>query len=360
MLPIANGGTGSNSANGALNNLLPSQSGQNGKVITSNGTSAYWGASSSLVPNDNILHWDGTYSYYRPYSAYNSNSFYTSGLNLMYGGIMGENGYNFLTTQDSIKLNLEIQAKQNTLISGTNIKTINGSSVLGFGNLAINTMVYPGLGIPNSTGSAWGTSYSTSGTGNTLALTNAPTFTGTTSMTGSGNLLYVNTSSGSAIQSSSTSGLGGYFLSTNSYGIEGYSTNSSGIVGGTNGNNFGVQGQANGTGGFGVGGFSNNIAGIAGYFDSYAGSNLIVRLDSSGIPKLYFKNDGIYLSKNHSGTVTDTVATKKDVRANGGGSGGGSYIFGTGLTNTSGTVTVNTSQNISTLSKPLQYLKWTC
>ena len=117
VLPVTNGGTGSNSANGAINNLLPSQSGQNGKVITSNGTSAYWGASSSLVPNDNILHWDGTYNYYRPFSAYNSNSFYTSGLNLMYGGTMGENGYNFLTTQDSIKLNLEIQAKQNTLIS---------------------------------------------------------------------------------------------------------------------------------------------------------------------------------------------------------------------------------------------------
>jgi hypothetical protein len=44
------------------------------------------------------------------------------------------------------------------IVSGTDIKTINGSSVLGSGDLIINTMVYPGAGIPLSTGSAWGTS----------------------------------------------------------------------------------------------------------------------------------------------------------------------------------------------------------
>ena len=36
-------------------------------------------------------------------------------------------------------------------------------------------MVYPGAGIPNSTGSAWGTSYSTTGTGTVVALATAPT-----------------------------------------------------------------------------------------------------------------------------------------------------------------------------------------
>lgn len=42
---------------------------------------------------------------------------------------------------------------------------------------APTSMVYPGAGIPNSTGSAWGTSYSTSGSGTVVALTNSPTFT---------------------------------------------------------------------------------------------------------------------------------------------------------------------------------------
>lgn len=36
---------------------------------------------------------------------------------------------------------------------------------------------WPGAGIPNSTGSAWGTSYSTSGSGTVVALTTSPAFT---------------------------------------------------------------------------------------------------------------------------------------------------------------------------------------
>ena len=45
-------------------------------------------------------------------------------------------------------------------------------------------MVYPGAGVPNSTGSAWGTSYGTSGTGTTLALTASPVFTGSPTVPG--------------------------------------------------------------------------------------------------------------------------------------------------------------------------------
>jgi hypothetical protein len=37
-------------------------------------------------------------------------------------------------------------------------------------------MVYPGAGIPNSTGTAWGTSYSTTGSGTVVALATSPTF----------------------------------------------------------------------------------------------------------------------------------------------------------------------------------------
>jgi hypothetical protein len=45
-------------------------------------------------------------------------------------------------------------------------------------------MVYPGAGIPNSSGSAWSTSYNTSGTGTTLALTASPVFTGSPTVPG--------------------------------------------------------------------------------------------------------------------------------------------------------------------------------
>jgi trimeric autotransporter adhesin len=40
-----------------------------------------------------------------------------------------------------------------------------------------SSMVYPGAGIPNSTGSAWGTSYSTTGSGTVVALATSPSFT---------------------------------------------------------------------------------------------------------------------------------------------------------------------------------------
>lgn len=66
-----------------------------------------------------------------------------------------------------------------SLVAGTNI-TITGT----WPNQTIDSaggggMVYPAAGIANSTGSAWGTSYSTSGSGTVVALTASPTFTGT-------------------------------------------------------------------------------------------------------------------------------------------------------------------------------------
>jgi len=47
-LPIANGGTGQTSANAALNALIPSQTGNNGKFLTTDGSNTSWGTLSSL------------------------------------------------------------------------------------------------------------------------------------------------------------------------------------------------------------------------------------------------------------------------------------------------------------------------
>jgi len=62
------------------------------------------------------------------------------------------------------------------LVAGTNV-TISGT----WPNQTINSsggggMTYPGVGIGNSTGTAWGTSYSTTGTGTVVALATSPTF----------------------------------------------------------------------------------------------------------------------------------------------------------------------------------------
>ena len=59
-----------------------------------------------------------------------------------------------------------------SLIAGTGI-SVSGAT----GNVTVTNslpMVYPGAGIANSTGTAWGTSYSTTGTGTVVALATAP------------------------------------------------------------------------------------------------------------------------------------------------------------------------------------------
>lgn len=61
-----------------------------------------------------------------------------------------------------------------TLTQGSNITITNGNGSITIA--ASSTMVYPGAGIPNSTGSAWGTSYSTTGSGTVVALATGPTF----------------------------------------------------------------------------------------------------------------------------------------------------------------------------------------
>ena len=63
-----------------------------------------------------------------------------------------------------------------SLVAGTNV-TITGSWPNQTVNSTASGMVYPGAGIPNSTGSAWSTSYSTTGSGTVVALATSPVFT---------------------------------------------------------------------------------------------------------------------------------------------------------------------------------------
>jgi hypothetical protein len=53
ILPIANGGTNSNTADGGLNNLLPSQTGNSGKYLQTNGATTSW--VTLTAPNNGTL-----------------------------------------------------------------------------------------------------------------------------------------------------------------------------------------------------------------------------------------------------------------------------------------------------------------
>ena len=68
-----------------------------------------------------------------------------------------------------------------------------GGTVISIGG---GSMVYPGAGIPNSTGTAWGTSYTTTGTGTVVALQNSPSLT---SPTIDGASPYIQFNNGSAV-----------------------------------------------------------------------------------------------------------------------------------------------------------------
>jgi len=64
---------------------------------------------------------------------------------------------------------------KSTLTQGTGITIANGNGSITVTNAS--PMTYPGAGIPNSTGSAWGTSYTTTGSGTVVALDTSPVFT---------------------------------------------------------------------------------------------------------------------------------------------------------------------------------------
>jgi hypothetical protein len=84
-------------------------------------------------------------------------------------------------------------------VTGSGVTIPAGKSTIVFNNgtnvveaVTFSTsQVYPGAGIPNSTGTAWGTSYTTSGSGTVVALISNPTFA---SLTNSGNLTFTGTS----------------------------------------------------------------------------------------------------------------------------------------------------------------------
>lgn len=82
-------------------------------------------------------------------------------LNILDGALTTYTELNYLVGVTSA-IQTQLNAKQSTLVSGTNLKTVNGESLLGSGNIVIDStggsMVYPGAGIPISTGTAWGTS----------------------------------------------------------------------------------------------------------------------------------------------------------------------------------------------------------
>jgi len=146
IVPVANGGTGSNTASGARDNLLvPSRSGD--------GASGTWSIS------------------------INGNAATATSATSISGTVGVTNGGTGLTTfpaNGAIDIGNGSGFVRTTLTQGTGITITNGAGSISIANAS--PMTYPGAGIPVSTGTAWGTS-KTSPTGTIVGTTDSQTLT---------------------------------------------------------------------------------------------------------------------------------------------------------------------------------------
>ena len=177
-LNVANGGTGATTAAGARTNLsVPS--------TTGSGASGTWGID---ITGNAATVTNGVYTT----GSYADPTWITSiAGSKVTGNISGQAG----SVANALTAGTGISYSVGTTYNGSVAVTINNSApdqtVSLTGGTGISTsgtypnftitntlpMTYPGAGIPNSTGTAWGTSYSTTGSGTVVALATSPSFT---------------------------------------------------------------------------------------------------------------------------------------------------------------------------------------
>lgn len=177
-LNVANGGTGATTAAGARTNLsVPS--------TTGSGASGTWGID---ITGNAATVTNGVYTT----GSYADPTWITSiAGSKVTGNISGQAG----SVANALTAGTGISYSVGTTYNGSVAVTINNSApdqtVSLTGGTGISTsgtypnftitntlpMTYPGAGIPNSTGTAWGTSYTTTGSGTVVALATSPSFT---------------------------------------------------------------------------------------------------------------------------------------------------------------------------------------
>ena len=109
-------------------------------------------------------------------SGANSDITSLSGLTTPLSVPQGGTGVATVPTNGQVLIGNGTNYSLSTLTAGTGVSITNGSGSITIASTGVT--VYPGAGIPVSTGSAWGTSYGTTGTGTDVVLVDSPGLTG--------------------------------------------------------------------------------------------------------------------------------------------------------------------------------------
>jgi hypothetical protein len=124
-LPIGNGGTGQTTANTAFNALAPSQTGNSGKYLTTDGTNSSWGTVSAgaSLSNDTSTS-SNLYPIFAAATSGTPTTVYTSNAKLLYKPSTGELQASELVASNGLVVNSSTVSASYTVASGYNAMSV--------------------------------------------------------------------------------------------------------------------------------------------------------------------------------------------------------------------------------------------
>lgn len=141
-LPIANGGTGQTTANAAFNALVPSQTSNSGKYLTTDGTNTSWATAGVTASNDTSTS-TNLYPLFATATSGSLTTIYTSNAKLLYKPSTGELSVSAPRASNGIVVNSQTVSADYTIASGDN------------GLSAGPVSVASGITVTVSSGSVW-------------------------------------------------------------------------------------------------------------------------------------------------------------------------------------------------------------